>query len=216
MYLSRVQLDEKRRETIKALASPQILHAAIARALPGDKERSLWRVDRYDDKLYILLQSIERPDLASFTEQFGFVHMPDEIKSYDMFLENLRAGQSWRFRLRANPTHSIKLPDNSRGKVFSHITVGHQRQWLIDRSDKLGFTLPKSHLAEGLSNEYMFEVVESDKILFRRGDGKVTLGIAVFEGILTITDADTFNDALRNGIGRAKAYGCGLLTLARL
>lgn len=37
-----------------------------------------------------------------------------------------------------------------------------------------------------------------------------------FEGVLTITEAELFRKALIDGIGRAKAYGCGLMTLARI
>jgi CRISPR system Cascade subunit CasE len=44
----------------------------------------------------------------------------------------------------------------------------------------------------------------------------VELGVAVFEGALTVTDAGRFVAALSQGIGRAKAYGCGLLTVAPL
>ena len=36
-----------------------------------------------------------------------------------------------------------------------------------------------------------------------------------FEGRLKVEDADVFKDALVNGIGREKAYGMGLLTIAR-
>ncbi len=42
----------------------------------------------------------------------------------------------------------------------------------------------------------------------------VTLTTVTYDGILQITDADAFRRALTNGIGHAKAYGCGLLTLA--
>jgi CRISPR system Cascade subunit CasE len=41
----------------------------------------------------------------------------------------------------------------------------------------------------------------------------VTIGTTVFEGLLRVTDADTFKFALINGIGRAKAYGCGFITI---
>jgi CRISPR system Cascade subunit CasE len=36
----------------------------------------------------------------------------------------------------------------------------------------------------------------------------------VFEGRLLITDPDALRAALVTGIGPAKGYGCGLLTLA--
>ena len=35
----------------------------------------------------------------------------------------------------------------------------------------------------------------------------------MYEGILTVTDRDRFIGALTQGIGRAKAYGCGMLTI---
>ena len=41
----------------------------------------------------------------------------------------------------------------------------------------------------------------------------VTLLQATFEGVLTVTDAAAFRNALTKGIGRAKAYGMGMLTV---
>lgn len=43
---------------------------------------------------------------------------------------------------------------------------------------------------------------------------KVKLLAVTYEGILTVTDADALRNALVNGIGREKAYGMGLMTLA--
>ena len=50
---------------------------------------------------------------------------------------------------------------------------------------------------------------------FKRGERRVTLGVATFEGVLEVTDPDALRRALTHGIGRGKAYGCGLMTLAR-
>jgi len=36
-----------------------------------------------------------------------------------------------------------------------------------------------------------------------------------FEGFLTVTDPNLFVASLVCGIGRAKAYGCGLMLIAR-
>lgn len=35
-----------------------------------------------------------------------------------------------------------------------------------------------------------------------------------FEGYLQVTDGDRFREILKNGLGSAKAYGFGLLSLA--
>ncbi len=48
------------------------------------------------------------------------------------------------------------------------------------------------------------------------GAKPVVLHTATFEGRLRITDTTAFTERLLNGIGPAKSYGCGLLTLAPL
>ena len=51
----------------------------------------------------------------------------------------------------------------------------------------------------------------------RRSDGaerSVTFRQATFDGVLRVDDPTLLRDSLVSGIGRAKGYGCGLLTLA--
>jgi CRISPR-associated protein Cas6/Cse3/CasE subtype I-E len=43
---------------------------------------------------------------------------------------------------------------------------------------------------------------------------KLTLNIVQFDGYLQVIDPDKLLTALRQGIGPAKAFGCGLLSLA--
>lgn len=47
-----------------------------------------------------------------------------------------------------------------------------------------------------------------------RGGAPVTLTRVTYNGILQVTDPAALRRALTGGIGPAKAYGCGLLTLA--
>jgi CRISPR system Cascade subunit CasE len=44
---------------------------------------------------------------------------------------------------------------------------------------------------------------------------RVSLYTVTYEGILEITDVELFKEVLTKGIGRGKAYGCGMLTIAR-
>ena len=92
---------------------------------------------------------------------------------------------------------------------MAHVTVEQQRNWLVERSLRLGFELP------GSDGSRCFDVVSRDCLRFRRENGNVTLNTATFEGILTVKDADVFRNTLICGIGRAKAYGCGLMTVIR-
>ncbi|MDT3766925.1 type I-E CRISPR-associated protein Cas6/Cse3/CasE [Gleimia hominis] len=55
----------------------------------------------------------------------------------------------------------------------------------------------------------------------RRGSGKspfkrLSIRKAQFDGVLEVTDAGLLRSALLNGIGRAKGYGCGLMTMKPL
>ena len=72
MFLSRIELDTKRRSTMKALTSPNILHGAIEQSYSGPRERRLWRLDQLQHHLYLLLLSPNKPDLTNIVNQFGF------------------------------------------------------------------------------------------------------------------------------------------------
>lgn len=216
MYMSRIALNTNRKGTMDALASLQKLHAAVASGFPPDipeEGRNLWRLDRLGRDLYLLVLSPGKPDFSHIVEQFGWPGSEQrwETKDYTQLMERIEAGQRWRFRLRANPVHSVKPTTESqsqepskRGKVYAHVTVQQQERWLLERAAKYGFDLRADR----------FSIVQQDTLQFRRQGKPITLGIATFEGILEVKDRTLFLGALTNGIGRAKAYGCGLLTIA--
>lgn len=209
MYLTRIALDDRRRETMQALASPGILHGAVGRCFGEERESCLWRIDRLHEVTHLLILSRDAPDCTAIAAQFG---SPDDTgctKAYDGFLSQIREGQCLRFRLRANPVRSVSQGSgNGRGKVCAHVTQAQQKQWLMERAEKHGFSL----------SEDAFDVTDTRWENFPKHAGEkrtVTLRTAAFEGVLTVTDAELFKKTLTGGIGRAKAYGCGLLTVMR-
>lgn len=204
MYLSRIELDTNNRKTMKALACPQLFHGAVA-SLFSRGERYLWRVDRVGDKLYLLISCHEKPEISSVAGQFGAA--PGETLKYDYFLGNIQNDDIWHFRLRANPVINVKQEDGTRGKILAHVTVEQQKNWLLKRSEKNGFSL----------NEDQFTVVNSEWLSFSKGNDngrQVTIHAVTFEGFLTVKDADAFRIALTEGIGRGRAYGLGMITVA--
>lgn len=219
MFLSRIAMDTNRRETLRALASPQIIHAVLEKFCPNDSNagsmRKIWRIDRLKGRLYLLVLSPNEPDLSGIIEQFGSSGTAAEIKNYGGLLSRIQVGQAWQFRLCANPVHCVREGQESkrRGKIYAHVTIDQQKEWLRKRAAACGVSFL---LGEAGSYVDGFDVVESGTIRFRRKDRSVTLGVATFEGKLQVTDADLFKKALVGGIGRAKAYGCGLMTVARL
>lgn len=204
MYLTRMELDTAKRATVMALSSPNRIHGAVESAFAG-RERNLWRIDRLSGKTYLLLVSESKPDLRDAAEQFG-TEQGWESRDYSPFLEKIQVGDRRRFRLTANPVVAKSAGDGSRGRVLAHVTVEQQERWLAERAEKYGFSLSGEE----------FSVVNSSWVSLRKGreDGRiVTFREVTFEGILTVADAELFCSALKNGIGREKAYGCGMLTV---
>ncbi len=198
-----------------ALSSPHIIHAAVESSFPPEetavKSRNLWRIDRLGPDTFLLVLGKRKPDFTHVVEQFGWPEAEQKwkTKNYTPLMDQIKTGQKWRFRLRANPVHSVrdapevKEGSAGRGKVYAHVTVRQQEEWLFERAGKNGFAV-----AEG-----SFRVVHREFRRFRRQRNFITLGIATFEGILEVTDVSLFLCALVRGIGRGKAFGCGLLTI---
>lgn len=206
MYLSRVPLDISKRKTQIAMVSPNKIHGAVEKAFSEKQDRNLWRIDMLRGKAYLLILSVEKPDLAGIAAQFGFAGDCGESKKYDGLLKHIEKGSVWQFRLAANPVHSIK-GEKKRGKVVAHTSEKCQLKWLDNQAAKRGFRIPPDAAY----------VVESNWRIFnkRNSNQKVRLLEVVFEGKLCVEDADVFRDALVNGIGREKAYGMGMLTIMR-
>lgn len=218
MYLSRIALNINRKDTISALNSPQKLHAAVESSFPPtdeQKARNLWRIDRLGNDIYLLVLSVRKPDFLHIIEQFGWPGSDQkwETKDYTIMLDRIQKGQVWQFRLRANPVHSVKMNSdtskqevNQRGKVYAHVTEEQQSKWLLDRAEKYGFALSKDS----------FRVVQRDIKRFKRNGKFITISVVTFEGSLEVTDESLFRSTLIHGIGREKAYGCGLLTIGKV
>ena len=217
MYLSRIELDTNRHNTRRAISSPQKIHAAIEQCFRNQNlenvPRKLWRIDSLNDKLYLLLLSPELPDFTHFAKQFSKADAVGETKNYEPLINRIKNGQQLHFRLCGNPVHSVRKAEEkgTRGKVFPHITIEQKRNWLIKKAESNGFCL----------EDGAFDVVETGirkfyrkpKELQGKGESTVEIAYSVFEGVLTVIDVEKFTHALTQGVGRAKAYGCGLLTV---
>lgn len=196
-----------------ALAKPSVFHGAIESSFqPYSQERVLWRLDELRGQNSLLLLSRSEPDLSGLVKQFGQEgENVFQTKAYEPLLQRVIQGDSWHFRLAANPTRSIKNTpgEQGRGSVVAHVTRQQQREWLLVRAEEHGFALSPGN----------FDVVRSEWKEFRKHQRQrhpVSFKMALYEGVLTIVDQELFRAALVNGIGRSKAYGCGLLTIAQL
>lgn len=228
MFLSKCEINAARRGARHLLGSPQMMHAAVEASFPsnvqtaeeGPPPRRLWRIDRGTPNPVLYVVSDSAPDFTHIEEQAGWPTRPSwGVADYAPLLDGLTEGQQWEFRLTANPVHSVRQGEGLRGKRFAHVTVAQQERWLSERAEKLGVAfdvgVSEDTNPEGPveSEPVSFRVEERQLMKFRKKDRSVTIRKVRFDGALRVTDPGLLRSALVGGIGPAKAYGCGLLTL---
>lgn len=218
-------LNPRRRQAIRFQHDPQAVHAAVESAFAPrhatQQSRTLWRLERREDTLTLLLLSEGIPSLEHIQEQAGWANeMSWESRPYDTFLSRLQIGQQYSFRLTANPTYTVTDHNGVKRKV-GHVTSAQQAKWLVDRAENLGVRfLSSDHeqqtiIANTRDDDSSAILVSQREILrFRRSNQQVTLSRAQFDGYAEVVDVAKLRSALMQGVGRGKAYGCGLLTLA--
>lgn len=214
MYLTQFEINPARRGAQKLLGSPQAMHAAVLAGFPSDdahRGRVLWRVDSGRHRTYLYVSSTQRPDLTHLVEQAGWPTTATwACGDLGALLGSLTIGQDWRFRLTANPTRSTRVGDRERSQRLGCVTAQQQLDWFLVRTAGWGISIP---VKDGNP-----EVVVNGRGVrsFQRQGSRVTVATATFDGRLEIVDPDLLRAAMVDGIGPAKAYGCGLLTLAHV
>ncbi len=196
MFLARLQLNQSR-VTVNWAANPYRVHQRLRMAYPNDP-RLLFRIEDLSDigGTQIIIQSHMEPDWTAFDE-FHVLLRPPEHKPFN---PQVQAGRSYRFRLLANPT--VKRD----GKRLSLFREGEQRAWLARKlADAGGEALGCVTASRGLQRSRKNP---------QKDENQQTHLAVLFEGVLGVTNPDKLLEAVMNGIGSAKGYGFGLLSLA--
>ena len=212
LYLSRLLLDLRSQRVQRELGDLYEMHRTVMAAFPdgcrGAGERVLFRVDplRGRAEAALLVQSRVEPDWTFLAHRPGArgylaVGAGDNpaVKRYTL---SLRLGQNLAFRLLANPT--VKRA----GKRLGLLREEDQRAWLARKLAAAG--------AELLScRAVSLGLQRSERNPAK--DREVQTHLAVlFDGALYVRDGERLAAAVAEGIGAAKGYGFGLLSLARV
>jgi CRISPR system Cascade subunit CasE len=238
MYLSLLIL-EPGRDTYRTLGDVHALHRLIMSGFPPATSSTpraefgvLFRVEPAPpgEPVSILVQSEVEPRWPPTAGQE--VRGP---KSLAALLAGVSAGRRYRFRLRANPTRRVHVraadgadPQRGRARPEHANAIGKRvaihgdelrLQWLARQGEQHGFRLVRAALASAdLPAAAILGKEHAEYWLGNRRAGqevhRITVDTALFEGVLEVADPDRFREALRAGIGPAKAFGSGLLSVA--
>lgn len=180
MFLSQVKIAspwELADSRLKDLTHLGAYHNWVEQAFPdalteGTRPRHLWRIDKHRGRLFLLIVSQDRPNLA----RLNYYGVPGSarIKEYDNWLAHIQNGDYYCFRLTANPIK--RLAENH--KRVALIDPLACVEWLQRQGEKYGFK------PQGV------EISRHDTPLLRRKKSKPTrLNRVVFDGFLSVTDA---------------------------
>lgn len=184
-----------------------------------------WRSDPQLHSAVLLIQTPFVPTLDGIVEKAGWRGEAGEpvTASMDALMEQIAIGRSFGFRLQANPTASFSTTRSSGGPCGRAapkkrrrygLATHKQHEWFLRRAcgknAQWGFSVGTD------PEDARVRVVARERLRFSKAaqSSPVQLDVATFEGVLTVTDAELLRRTIASGIGSAKAYGCGLLTLA--
>jgi CRISPR system Cascade subunit CasE len=203
IYLTQLTLNPRCRAVRADLADPYELHRTLLRAFPdradGGPGRVLYRVEpsRGGPRFIILVQSDIAPEWSRLNVPPEYLEGAPATKPFDPVFT---VGQRLCFRLRANPT--VKRD----GKRRPLIDEGEQRAWLDRKGTEAGFRVVRAEVSpEGAS-------------LGQKAMGGATRTLTHhsvrFDGLLAVIDPKALCQAMHAGVGSAKGFGFGLLSLA--
>ena len=209
MYLSKLLFDPLKRQVRKELANRYELHRTLYAQFDGINKSDvglLYRVEMGNpnqmEPILMLVQTQVEPDWQAMFEQ-GLLVENAAVKQYKPVFTN---GDIYHFKLLANPTVRRKEGGYA-GKRVALLTEEEQVGWLQRKARDSGFELLQlSHSDQG-------------KLLSRKiADGAemtLTHQAVLYVGALAVRDNTAFLQAYKKGIGSGKAFGFGLLSLAR-
>jgi len=208
MHLSLLEVDPRSHIARTWLGNPYRVHQRLLMAFPNaDPGRILFRIEDEWAPPRIIVQSEAEAEWDAAFGDFTVLASPVQQKTLSV---DVAAGDVLRFRLCANPTK--RLSAGCPGKKVDGPRVGlfkeaDQRAWMERKARSAGFEL------------LSVDVRPLSTIVSRKNPAKDRARqshLAVqFNGRLRVTDPRELEEAVRCGVGSAKAYGFGLLSLAR-
>ncbi|MBX7554392.1 type I-E CRISPR-associated protein Cas6/Cse3/CasE [Streptomyces sp. tea 10] len=209
--LTRILLNLAHPTVRRDLADYTVLHRTVMQLLPDNlgphprqKAGALFRLEPVNHQPMLLVQTRIPPDLASLPDDYGTAATRDLTPTLDALIPGCRV----RYRITANPSTRSRRAPGPGDKPLPK----HGRVLALDDTAALAWWQRRATQAGLRLNEVILEHRP-----FRRPRTKKPgpfHRLLQFDGTAVVTDPDALTDALLTGIGRAKSYGAGLLSLA--
>lgn len=200
MVLTRLILNLNNANARRDFSNRYQLHATIKRIFEDADQKPLWRLEETTgiQPPVLLVQTKSAPSLRALEAYDDSYALTVETKTNEL-LNNLQAGEKYYFRVHANPTVTRE------GKRHGLVKEEDQLTWLERQISRSG-------------NDVMHAVVsQSRRERFRkRAAGHViTLQGVLFDGIICANSPAQLRQLVQAGIGHARGFGYGLITLMR-
>lgn len=208
-WITQIQPDLRSHEARRDLGSAVGMHHRLMSLFPdgvGQEARRtfgvLFRVENTPRGPQVLLQSNTAPELSQLPSHYG----TGQSKDLSPLLEALETGRYVRYRIAANAVRRPGHTTRAKNDVSSVIPLAgaEAEEWWIRQAEASGLTV------QGLGSQSL-DAASGER---KKGRHKIRHARTLFEGTALINDAHLLRERTITGIGRGKAYGCGLLSLA--
>lgn len=208
-WITQIQPDLSSGKARRDLGSAVGMHHRLMSLFPdgaGQNARQtfdvLFRVENTPRGPQILLQSNIEPELSRLPTHYG----TSQTKELSPLLNALEAGRYVRYRIAANAVRRPGHTTRAKKGVDSVVPLAGKEaeEWWIRQAEASGLTVHR------LGSQAL-DAARGER---KEGRHKIRHARTLFEGTAQITDARLLRERTVTGIGRGKAYGCGLLSLA--
>ncbi|MFD9592079.1 type I-E CRISPR-associated protein Cas6/Cse3/CasE [Kitasatospora sp. NPDC059973] len=210
LWLTRIIPDQRSRDARRDAANAVDLHHRVMSLFPDDIATTearrelgvLFRSETTPEGQQILLQSNQPPDVARLPADYGHA----ATKSLAPLIDALRPGLTVRYRIAANP---IRKPGRTSRELYGLSPVVPLRgaaadDWWTRQAETAGLRVQTLHSTP----------LDAARGARRSDQRHIKHDRVMFEGSAVIDNADLLRSRLGDGIGKGKAYGCGLLSIA--